>query len=48
LQDKDGEPPFTLEDKSSLKSKVDPEIVSKLANFVLATEAKTEEDREKN
>lgn len=48
LQDKDGEAPFTLEDKSALKSKVDPEIVSRLANFVLQTEAKTEDDREKN
>ncbi len=48
LQQKDGEAPFTLEDKSSLKTKVDPEIVSRLANFVLQTDAKTEEEREKN
>lgn len=48
LQDKDGEPPFTLEDKVALRTKVDPEIVSRLSNFVLQTEAKTEEEREKN
>lgn len=48
LQDKDGEPPFTLEDKVALKTKVDPEVVSRLANFVLQTEAKSEEEREKN
>ena len=48
LTDKDGNQAFTLEDKTSLRSKVDPEVVSRAANFVLSAETASEEDREKN
>ena len=48
LVDDKGEPAFTLEDKSALRNKVDPEIVSRLSNFVLKSDAPTESDREKN
>jgi hypothetical protein len=48
LTDEKGDSVFTLEDKVALKTKVDPEIVSRLSNFVFNTEGKTEEDREKN
>ena len=46
--DEKGEAIFTLEDKVSLRKKVDPDIVSDIANFVLNIEAKTEDEREKN
>lgn len=48
LTDDQGEPVFGLDDKVALKKKVDPDIVSRLATFVLAPESATEEDREKN
>ena len=46
--DEKGEPVFTLEDKVSLRKKVDPDIVSDIANFVLNIDGKTEDEREKN
>lgn len=48
LTDDQGEPVFSLEDKVALKRKVDPDVVTRLAAFVLASESQTEEDREKN
>jgi hypothetical protein len=46
--DAEGKPAFTLEDKSSLRNKVDPEIVSRIATWVLESGTKSEEEREKN
>lgn len=46
--DAEGNQAFTLEDKVSLRSKVDPEIVSRIATFVLETGVKSEDEREKN
>ena len=46
--DEKGEPVFTLEDKVALRKKVDPDIVSDIANFVLNIDGKTEDEREKN
>ena len=48
LTDKDGNQAFTLEDKSSIRNKVDPEVISRVANFVLNSDTNSEEDREKN
>lgn len=48
LVDEKGESVFTIEDIASLRKNVDPDIVQRLANFVLVPQAKTEEDREKN
>lgn len=42
-----GDPVFTLEDKAALKTKVDPEVLSRVANFILDG-SKNEEEREKN
>jgi hypothetical protein len=44
--DENGDQVFGLEDKVKLRKQVDPDIVAKIANFVLQVE--TEEDREKN
>ncbi len=48
LMDSQGEQVFTLEDKTALKKQVDPEIVSRLSNFVFNNEGKSEAEREKN
>jgi hypothetical protein len=48
ITDEKGDPVFTLEDKVDLRTKVDPDIVSRLSTFVFNSEGKTEEDREKN
>lgn len=48
LTDESGEPVFDIGDKVKLRRHVDPEIVSKLASFVLDVSAPTEEEREKN
>jgi hypothetical protein len=48
LVDEKGDSVFTLEDKVALRKRVDPDIVSRLATFVLAAEGVSEEDREKN
>jgi hypothetical protein len=47
VTDKDGEPVFDIGDKQKLRQKVDPEILSKITNFVLHIE-EDEEGREKN
>ncbi len=46
--DEKGDAIFTLEDKIPLRKKVDPDIVSEIANFVLNIAADTEGEREKN
>lgn len=46
VTDKAGEPVFDIGDKVKLRQKVDPEVLSKVANFVLLIE--DEEGREKN
>lgn len=45
--DESGEPVFGLEDKVKLRKQVDPDIVSRIANFVLNIETE-EKEREKN
>jgi len=47
VTDKDGESVFDIGDKVKLRKKVDPEVLSKVANFVLDT-TDSEEEREKN
>jgi hypothetical protein len=44
--DQNGDQLFGLEDKVKLRKQVDPDIVARIANFVLSVES--EEDREKN
>ena len=44
--DENGDQVFGLEDKVKLRKQVDPDVVARIANFVLQVE--TEEDREKN
>ena len=39
---------LTLDDKVSLRKKVDPDIVTRLATFALTAGSESEEDREKN
>ena len=46
--DENGDQVFDVGDKHVLKTSVDPEVLSRIANFVLEVDAKTEEDREKN
>jgi len=46
--DGEGKPLFTLEDKLSLKNKVDPDVLARVANFILGVELSSEEDVEKN
>lgn len=48
LTDAEGNPVFDIGDKVKLRRHVDPDIVAKLANFVLQVSGETEEDREKN
>lgn len=48
LVDDKGEAVFDVGDKVKLRRHVDPEIVSRLASFVLQPAAETEEEREKN
>lgn len=48
VTDEQGEPVFTLEDKVPLKRKVDPDVVTRIATFVLTGESLSEEEREKN
>jgi len=47
LVDEQGEPVFTIEDKVSLRKKVDPDVVTRVASFVLNSSS-DEEDNEKN
>ena len=46
VTDEKGEAVFDIGDKVKLRKQVDPEVLSKVANFVL--EAQDEEEREKN
>ncbi len=46
VTDKDGEAVFDIGDKVKLRKSVDPEVLSRVANFVLQIE--DEEEREKN
>lgn len=48
LTDGNGDKVFDFGDKVKLRRSVDPEVISKLASFVLETQGATEEDREKN
>ena len=48
LVDEQGDAIFTLEHKRKLRTQVDDQILSRMANFVLAIDNDTEEDREKN
>jgi hypothetical protein len=46
VTDKDGDAVFDIGDKVKLRKSVDPEVLSRVANFVLQIE--DEEEREKN
>nr|BAR35093.1 putative phage tail assembly chaperone [uncultured Mediterranean phage uvMED] len=46
VTDADGEPVFDIGDKVKLRKNVDPEVLSRVANFVLQID--NEEEREKN
>jgi len=48
VTDDQGEPVFDIGDKATLRGNVDPDIVSRIASFVLNVDAESEEDREKN
>jgi hypothetical protein len=48
VTDENGDQVFDVGEKHVLKTSVDPEVLSRIANFVLEVDAKTEEDREKN
>lgn len=48
LIDKEGKNVFDIGDKQKLRNAVDPDIVSRLASFVLHVESDSEEEREKN
>lgn len=48
LTDEQGETVFDIGDKPKLRKHTDPEIVARLASFVLGTQASSEEEREKN
>lgn len=48
VTNKEGDPVFDIGDKVKLRNHVDPEVLSRIANFVLAIEANTPEEREKN
>jgi len=46
VTDENGDVVFDVGDKHVLKTSVDPEVLSRIANFVLEVDAKTEEERE--
>lgn len=48
VTDKEGEPVFDIGDKVKLRNHVDPEVLSRIANFVLDAAGATAEEREKN
>ena len=48
LTSENGEKLFDIGDLHKLRNNVDPDIVSKLANFVLVSDVPDEEGREKN
>ena len=48
VMDSEGEAVFDIADKTRLRNNVDPELVSRMANFVLSVPDRAEADREKN
>jgi hypothetical protein len=48
VTDKDGEAVFDIGDKHKLRNHVDPDVLSRIATFVLKTDGSDEEEREKN
>ena len=48
VTDEKGEAVFDVGDKVKLRNHVDPEVLSRVANFVLESAATNEEEREKN
>lgn len=48
LADENGEKLFSIADLHKLQNNVDPDIVNRLANFVLVADVPNEEGREKN
>lgn len=48
LVNEKGEEVFTIEDIGSLRKNVDPDIIQRLANFVLTPATTGEQEREKN
>jgi hypothetical protein len=48
VTDEAGESVFDIGDKNKLREHVDPEVLSKVANFVLELSANDESEREKN
>jgi len=48
VTDEKGDSVFDIGDKVKLRKQCDPEVVSRIANFVLEVSAPTEEEREKN
>ena len=48
VTDEAGESVFDIADKTRLRNNVDPELVSRMANFVLSVPDRAEADREKN
>ena len=48
ITDEKGDAVFDIGDKVKLRRNTDPEVVSRIANFVLDVSAPTEEEREKN
>jgi hypothetical protein len=48
LTDSEGNAVFDVSDKVKLRRNVDPDIVARLANFVLHVEGESEEERQKN
>ena len=48
LENEDGSNAFDVGNKKELQTGVDPDVVTRLATFVLETSGPTEEDREKN
>jgi len=48
VTDEKGESVFDIGDKVKLRRNVDPEVLAKVANFVLVGESSTEEEREGN
>ena len=48
VTDEKGEAIFDVGDKVKLRNHVDPDVLSRVANFVLESSASNEEEREKN
>ena len=48
LTDEKGDSVFTIDDKIKLRKSVDPEIIQRLANFVLIPDPESEDDRKKS